>query len=55
MNRSSKGFGLTGVLVTVLLLIVVAMFSASAKSETHHPLVSAELTEACPVVKKTNN
>lgn len=32
MNRSNKGFGLTGVLVTVILLIVAAIFSASAKS-----------------------
>lgn len=36
MNRSSKGFGLAGVLVTVILLIVAAIFSASAKS---YPLV----------------
>jgi hypothetical protein len=35
MNRSSKGFGLAGVLATVVLLIVAAVFSASAKSETH--------------------
>lgn len=34
MNRSSKGFGLAGVLATVVLLIVVAIFSASAKSQT---------------------
>jgi hypothetical protein len=34
MNRSSKGFGLAGVLATVILLIVAAMFSASAKSQT---------------------
>ncbi|MFT4994763.1 MAG: hypothetical protein ACI965_001805 [Paraglaciecola sp.] len=33
MNRSSKGFGLAGVLATVVLLIVAAVFSASAKSE----------------------
>ena len=32
MNRSSKGFGLAGVLATVVLLIVAAIFSASAKS-----------------------
>ncbi|MGS2721857.1 hypothetical protein [Paraglaciecola aestuariivivens] len=32
MNRSNKGFGLAGVLVTVILLIVAAIFSASAKS-----------------------
>jgi hypothetical protein len=32
MNRSNKGFGLTGVIVTVIFLIVAAIFSASAKS-----------------------
>ncbi|MFT2093026.1 hypothetical protein [Paraglaciecola sp. 2405UD69-4] len=38
MNRSNKGFGLTGVLVTVIFLIVAAIFSASAKSAilSHH-------------------
>jgi hypothetical protein len=34
MNRSNKGFGLAGVLVTVIILIVAAIFSASAKSST---------------------
>ncbi|WP_339725266.1 hypothetical protein [uncultured Paraglaciecola sp.] len=34
MNRSNKGFGLAGVLVTVIFLIVAAIFSASAKSST---------------------
>ncbi|MEP0356238.1 MAG: hypothetical protein ABJH06_03040 [Paraglaciecola sp.] len=34
MNRSNKGFGLTSVLVTVIFLIVAAIFSASAKSST---------------------
>ncbi|WP_414830085.1 hypothetical protein [Alteromonas sp. H39] len=32
MNRSSKGFGLTGVAVAVLLMIVTAVFSSSAQS-----------------------
>ncbi|MFB1035951.1 MAG: hypothetical protein QMC38_11465 [Sinobacterium sp.] len=32
MNRSNKGFGLTGVIATVIFLIVAAIFSASAKS-----------------------
>jgi hypothetical protein len=32
MNRSSKGFGLTGVAVAVLFMIVTAVFSTSAKS-----------------------
>ncbi|MFT5675897.1 MAG: hypothetical protein ACI808_001832 [Paraglaciecola sp.] len=34
MNRSSKGFGLASVLATVVLLIVVAIFSAPARSIT---------------------
>ena len=34
MNRSSKGFGLVGVVATVVLLILAALFSASAKSNT---------------------
>ncbi|MGY0622787.1 MAG: hypothetical protein ACW7DO_11040 [Paraglaciecola chathamensis] len=33
MNRSSKGFGLAGVLATVVFLIVAAIFSASPKSQ----------------------
>lgn len=33
MNRSSKGFGLAGVLATVVFLIVAAIFSTSAKSQ----------------------
>lgn len=32
MNRSSKGFGLTGVAVAVVLMFVTAVFSSSAKS-----------------------
>ena len=32
MNRSSKGFGLTGVIATVLILIVSAVVSSSANS-----------------------
>jgi len=32
MNRSSKGFGLTGVAVAVVLMFVTAVFSTSAKS-----------------------
>lgn len=34
MNRSSKGFGLVGVVATVLLLIIAAIFSASARSNS---------------------
>lgn len=32
MYRSSKGFGLTGVAVAVLLMILTAVFSSSASS-----------------------
>lgn len=32
MNRSSKGFGLTGVAIAVLLMIVTAAFGTSAQS-----------------------
>jgi hypothetical protein len=32
MNRSSKGFGLASVLGTVIVLIIFAIFSASARS-----------------------
>lgn len=32
MNRSSKGFGLAGVLITVIVLTVAAMMSATATS-----------------------
>ena len=49
MNRSNKGFGLTGVIVTVIFLIVAAIFSASAKSSTI-PQFSAEST-AEPLIK----
>lgn len=41
MNRSSKGFGLTGVAVAVLFMIVTAVFSSSAQS--------ADFTERAPV------
>jgi type II secretory pathway component PulK len=33
MNRSNKGFGLAGVFATVVVLIVAAIFSASANSD----------------------
>ena len=33
MNRSSKGFVLTGVAVAVVLMFVTAVFSTSAKSD----------------------
>ncbi|MDO6691784.1 hypothetical protein Q4574_00750 [Aliiglaciecola sp. 3_MG-2023] len=34
MNRSSKGFGLTGVFATVLFLVVLAVVSTPASSQT---------------------
>ncbi|GAA6184409.1 hypothetical protein [Aliiglaciecola sp. NS0011-25] len=34
MNRSSKGFGLTGVFATVLFLVVLAVVSTPASSKT---------------------
>ncbi|MFT5923872.1 MAG: hypothetical protein ACI9LE_000860 [Paraglaciecola sp.] len=46
MNRSNKGFGLTGVIVTVIFLIVAAIFSASAKSSSITQLSSSSLSEA---------
>ncbi|MDM7860192.1 hypothetical protein QTP81_06255 [Alteromonas sp. ASW11-36] len=33
MNRSSRGFGLTGVAVAVAAMILMAVFSTSARSE----------------------
>lgn len=33
MNRSNKGFGLTGVFVAVVILIVSAVLSTTASSE----------------------
>ena len=48
MNRSNKGFGLAGVLVTVILLIVAAIFSASAKSSTL-PIASYDFTPEHPL------
>lgn len=45
MNRSNKGFGLTGVIVTVIFLIVAAIFSASAKSSTLTPFSADVIPE----------
>jgi len=36
MNRSSKGFGLAGVLATVVFLVVAAVMSSSANSAQVH-------------------
>jgi hypothetical protein len=49
MNRSNKGFGLTGVIVTVIFLIVAAIFSASAKSATQLPFSTDTTPE--PLIK----
>lgn len=38
MNRSSRGFGLTGVAVAVVAMIVMAVFSTSAQSATDNAL-----------------
>lgn len=46
MNRSNKGFGLTGVIVTVIFLIVAAIFSASAKASTISQFSTNTPTEA---------
>jgi hypothetical protein len=46
MNRSNKGFGLAGVLATVIFLIVAAIFSASAKSSTLQTIGSNETVQA---------
>ena len=46
MNRSSKGFGLAGVLATVVFLIVAAIYSASAKSQTFDSNLLSKLESA---------
>ncbi|WP_170145448.1 hypothetical protein [Salinimonas sediminis] len=33
MNRSSRGFGLTGVALAVIFMIITAVFSSSASAE----------------------
>ena len=42
MNRSSKGFGLAGVLATVVFLIVAAVLSSSANSNPENTSVQVE-------------
>ena len=37
MNRSSRGFGLAGVLCAVIVMIVTAFFGARAESAEQHP------------------
>ena len=51
MNRSNKGFGLTGVIVTVIVLIVAAIFSASAKSSTLEVFSTESPTEQLIVLQ----
>jgi hypothetical protein len=53
MNRSNKGFGLTGVIITVILLMVAAIFSASAKSSPVPQLAQHTIyTEFEPLTKQ---
>ncbi len=42
MNRSSKGFGLTGVAVAVVLMFITAVFSTSAKSADAPTMLSVQ-------------
>ncbi|WP_412722864.1 hypothetical protein [Alteromonas sp. D210916BOD_24] len=42
MNRSSKGFGLTGVAIVVVLMFVTAVFSSSAKSAEAPSMLSVQ-------------
>ncbi len=42
MNRSSKGFGLTGVAIAVVLMLVTAVFSSSAKSAEVPSMLSVQ-------------
>lgn len=44
MNRSSKGFGLAGVLATVVFLIVAAVLSSSANSTPKDVSTQVETT-----------
>ncbi len=45
MNRSSRGFGLTGVAIAVLVMIVTAIYSASANSaELQQNALSSSVT-----------
>jgi hypothetical protein len=37
MNRSTKGFGLTGIAVAVVLMFVTAVFSSSASAFQQQP------------------
>ncbi len=48
MNRSSKGFGLTGVAIAVLVMIVTAIYSTSAKS-AELPQIDLSSTIAFPI------
>ena len=41
MNRSSKGFGLTGVAVAVVLMFVTAVFSSSASSSQQNTEIAS--------------
>lgn len=45
MNRSGKGFGLTGVFVAVVVLIVSAIVSTSASSNERLPLQTVTISD----------
>ena len=46
MNRSTRGFGLTSVLFAVLVLFVMALFTASAAPHTYQNVVSEQNASA---------
>ena len=50
MNRSRRGFGLTGVAVAVIVMIVTAVFSSSAKANVtsiDHQVTQNSIYSAC--------
>lgn len=49
MNRSSKGFGLTGVAIAVVFMLLTAVFSTSAQSSP----TEAGTTKQRPLVSTT--
>ncbi|WP_169726055.1 hypothetical protein [Aestuariibacter salexigens] len=53
MHRSSRGFGLTGVAIAVIVMIITAVFSTSAKSSSHIEfeklIASSGVTACCEV------
>lgn len=55
MNRSTKGFGLTGVLVAVLILTVSALFTTSAKAATNNLAAANNLAMQLPASQSQPN